>query len=39
VAKLPVQEAAELLGVRPVQVWRRIRAGELRAEQDPASGV
>ena len=38
-AKLPVQEAAELLGVRPVQVWRRIRAGELRAEQDPASGV
>jgi hypothetical protein len=39
VAKLPVQEAAELLGVRPVHVWRRIRAGELLAEQDPASGV
>jgi hypothetical protein len=39
VAKLPVHEAASLLGVRPVQVWRRIRAGDLRADADPVSGV
>ena len=26
---LPISEAAQLLGVRPASIWRRIRAGEL----------